>query len=53
MLYAIIDETRIKSQSLQECVDFLGALLPALDQAVASAREAGGGAETPPESGRG
>ena len=52
-LYAIIDETRIKSQSLQECVDFLGALLPALDQAVASAREAGGGAETPPESGRG
>ena len=38
-LYAIIDETRIKgAQSMQECVDFLGALLPALDQAVVAAR---------------
>lgn len=38
-LYAIIDETRIKgSQSMQECTDFLGALLPVLDQAVAAAR---------------
>jgi hypothetical protein len=40
-LYAIIDETRIKgAQSMQECVDFLGTLLPALDQAVAAARAA-------------
>jgi hypothetical protein len=42
-LYAIIDETRIKgSQSVQECVDFLAALLPVLDQAVAAARAAEG-----------
>jgi len=40
-LYAIIDETRIKGgQSTQECADFLGTLLPALDRAVAAAREA-------------
>jgi hypothetical protein len=40
-LYAIIDETRIKTaQSMQECFDFLAALLPALDQAVAAARAA-------------
>lgn len=40
-LYVIIDETRIKSaQSMQECADFLAALLPALDQAVAAARTA-------------
>lgn len=61
-LYAIIDETRIKSQSIAECVDFLGQLLPALDRAVASARESGApagaaseaaGAATPPEAGRG
>ena len=40
-LYAIIDESRIKSaQSMQECVDFLRTLLPALDQAVAAARAA-------------
>ena len=48
-LYAIIDETRIKSQSLAECTDFLGALLPALDQAVASSREAGAPAAAAPE----
>jgi hypothetical protein len=40
-LYAIIDETRIKTaQSMQECLGFLAALLPALDQAVAAARVA-------------
>ena len=47
-LYAIIDETRIKgAQSMQECVDFLGSLLPALDQAVAAA-QAGEQPATPP-----
>jgi hypothetical protein len=47
-LYAIIDETRLKgAQSMQECVDFLGTLLPALDQAVAAAR-AGEQPATPP-----
>jgi hypothetical protein len=48
-LYAIIDETQIKSaQAMQECGDFLTALLPALDTAVAAAREAG---ETAPAEG--
>ena len=49
-LYAIIDETRIKgAQSMQECVDFLGTLLPALDQAVAADRAADeAGAATEP-----
>jgi hypothetical protein len=51
-LYAIIDETRIKSQSIPECVDFLGALLPALDRAVASAREAGASAGGQPDAGQ-
>lgn len=42
-LYAIIDETRLKTaQSMQECLDFLASLLPALDQAVAAARAAEG-----------
>jgi hypothetical protein len=50
-LYAIIDETQIKTaQSMQECVDFLAALLPALDTAVATARAAG---ETAPRQGSG
>lgn len=40
-LYAIIDETRIKGvQSMQECVDFLGTLLPVLDEALATGRAA-------------
>ena len=39
-MYAIIDETRIKgTQATLDCNDFLGALLPALDTAVAAARE--------------
>jgi hypothetical protein len=38
-LYAIIDETRLKAgQSMQDSANFLGTLLPALDQAVAAAR---------------
>ena len=47
-LYAIIDETRLKgAQSMQECGDFLGALLPALDQAVAAGRAGEPPATTP------
>jgi hypothetical protein len=47
-LYAIIDETRIKGAlSMQECADFLGALLPVLDQAVAAARAGEQPATTP------
>ena len=47
-LYAIIDETRIKgAQSMQECADFLGVLLPALDQAVADSRAGEPPATTP------
>ncbi len=60
-LYAIMDETRIKSQSIPECVDFIGALLPALDRAVSEARGPGepaadpvaAPAEPPPADGRG
>ena len=41
-LYAITDETRTQAaQSVQECVDFLATLLPALDEAVVAARQAG------------
>jgi hypothetical protein len=47
-IYAIIDETRLKGgQSMKESADFLGALLPALDQAVAAARAGGPPAATP------
>lgn len=46
-LYAIMDETRIKSQSIPECVDFIGALLPALDRAVSEARGPGEPAADP------
>lgn len=46
-LYAIMDETRIKSQSIAECVDFIGTLLPALDRAVSEARAADGPATAP------
>ena len=47
-LYAIIDETRLKGgQSMQDCADFLGTLLPALDQAVAAARAGEPPATTP------
>ncbi len=46
-LYAIMDETRIKSQSIAECLDFIGALLPALDRAVSEARESGDPAAAP------
>lgn len=38
-LYVIIDETRIPgAQSMQACLDFLRALLPTLNEAVAAAR---------------
>jgi len=47
-LYAIIDETRSKSQSMQECLDFLGSLLPALDGAVRAARESAAPSGEPP-----
>ena len=52
-LYAIIDETRLKgSQSMIECSDFLAALLPALDQAVAAAGESAAPAADRPEPAR-
>jgi hypothetical protein len=38
--YAIIDETRAKALAARECAEFLGTLLPVLDQAVAAARKA-------------
>lgn len=48
-LYAIIDETRGKSQSMQDCLDFLGSLLPALDGAVQAARESAAPPDGQPE----
>jgi len=48
-LYAIIDETRIKgTQSMLECNDFLSTLLPAIDKAVADARNQGSAAGDAP-----
>lgn len=38
--YAIVDETRAKALAARECAEFLGTLLPVLDQAVAAARKA-------------
>lgn len=47
-LYAIIDETRLKSaQSTLECTDFLSTLLPALNASVAAESGGGSGSDSP------
>jgi len=48
-LYAIIDETRSKSQAMREGLDFIGSLLPALDTAVTAARTSSAPPDERPE----